>query len=65
VNVQAKGGSSVKNMEAWVDGVKRVNVAGNVISTSLTLSSGAHKLTVFSKNGSTVLSSTVTNFTVR
>jgi hypothetical protein len=65
VSVQAKGGSSVKNMEAWVDGVRKYSGGGNTISLSLSLAAGSHKLTVFSKNGSTVLSSAVSNFTVK
>jgi hypothetical protein len=65
VSVQAKGGSSVKNMEAWVDGVRKYAGTGNTVSLSLSLAAGSHKLTVFSKNGSTVLSSAVSNFTVK
>jgi hypothetical protein len=65
VSVQAKGGSSVKNMEAWVDGVRKYAGTGNTVSLSLSLAVGSHKLTIFSKNGSTVLSSAVSNFTVK
>jgi hypothetical protein len=65
VSVQANGGSSVKNMEAWVDGVRKYAGTGNTFSLSLSLPAGSHKLTVFSKNGSMVLSSAVTNFTIR
>ena len=64
VRIQAAGGTSVKNMEAWVDGVKRYAGAGNTVSLSLALSNGTHKLTVFSKNGGTTLSSAVSTFTV-
>jgi hypothetical protein len=65
VNASAKGGSSVKNMEIWVDGTRRAVSSSNSISVTLTLSVGSHKLTAFSKNGSTVLSSAVSNFTVK
>jgi hypothetical protein len=65
VNVQAKGGSSVKNMEAWVDGVRKYAGSGNTVSLSLSVAAGSHKLTIFSKNGSTVLSSAVSTFTVK
>ena len=64
VSIQAAGGSSVKNMEAWVDGVRKYAGSGNTVSLSLALANGTHKLTVFSKNGSTVLSSAVSTFTV-
>jgi hypothetical protein len=64
VDVEAAGGSSVKNMEAWVDGVKKYAGSGNTVSLSLALANGTHKLTVFSKNGSTVLSSAVSTFAV-
>jgi hypothetical protein len=52
-------------MEAWVDGVRKFAGTGNTLSLSVSLGAGAHKLTVFSKNGSTVLSSAVSNFTVK
>jgi hypothetical protein len=52
-------------MEAWVDGVRKYAGTGNTFSLSLSLPAGSHKLTVFSKNGSMVLSSAVTNFTIR
>jgi hypothetical protein len=64
VTGSAKGGSSVKNMEIWVDGTRRATSSTNSISVSLTLSAGKHKLTAFGKNGSTVLSSAVSYFTV-
>ena len=65
VNASSKGGSSVKNMEIWVDGTRRAVSSGNSISVTLTLSAGSHKLTAFGKNGSTVLSSAVSNFSVK
>jgi hypothetical protein len=64
VSVQARGGSSVTFLEVWVDGTKRFQASSNSVSTSLTLAAGGHKLTVFGKNGSTVLSSAVSNFSV-
>ena len=64
VSVQARGGSSVNFMEVWVDGTKRFQTSGNTVSTSLSLAAGSHKLTVFSRNGTTVLSSAVSTFTV-
>jgi hypothetical protein len=64
VPVQARGGANVTFMEVWVDGTKRFQTSGNSVSTSLTLANGSHKLTVYSKNGSTVLSSAVSNFSI-
>lgn len=64
VSVVAKGGSSVTFMEVWVDGTKRFQTSGNNVSTSLTLAAGSHHLSVFGKNGSTVLSKAVSDFTV-
>jgi hypothetical protein len=64
VSVQARGGSSVNFMEVWVDGTKKFQTSGNTVSTSLSLAAGSHKLTVFSRNGTTVLSSAVSTFTV-
>ncbi len=64
VSVQARGGSSVNNMEVWVDGTKRFQTSGNTVTTSLTLAAGSHHITVFGKNGSTVLSKAVSDFTV-
>jgi hypothetical protein len=52
-------------MEAWVDGVRKYAGTGTTVSLSLSLAGGPHKLTVFSKNGSTVLSSAISNFTVK
>jgi FG-GAP-like repeat len=65
VSVVAKGGSSVTFMEVWVDGTKRFQTSGNNVSTSLTLAAGSHHLSVFGKNGSTVLSKAVSDFTVK
>jgi hypothetical protein len=65
VSVQARGGANVTFMEVWVDGTKRFQNSGNGIFTSLTLATGSHRLTVYSKNGSGVLSSAVSNFTVQ
>jgi hypothetical protein len=64
VLVHARGGSSVNFMEVWVDGTKKFQTSGNSVSTSLTLAAGSHKLTVFGRNGSTVLSKAVSTFTV-
>jgi hypothetical protein len=64
VIVQARGGSSVNFMEVWVDGTKRFQGSGNSVSISLSLSAGSHKLTVYGRNGSTVLSKAVSTFTV-
>ena len=64
VSVKARGGSSVNFMEVWVDGTKRFQTSGNTVSTSLSLAAGSHKLTVFGRNGTTVLSSAVSTFTV-
>jgi hypothetical protein len=65
VNIQARGGSSVNFMEVWVDGTKRFQTSGNSVSTSLSLAAGTHHLSVFGKNGSTVLSKVVSDFTVQ
>jgi hypothetical protein len=64
VSIQARGGSSVNFMEVWVDGTKRFQTSGNTVSTSLSLAAGSHKLTVFGRNGTPVLSSAVSTFTV-
>jgi hypothetical protein len=60
--VQARGGSSVNFMEVWVDGTKRFQTSGNSVSTAVALGAGSHKMTVFSRNGTTVLSSAVSTF---
>jgi hypothetical protein len=62
VTVQARGGSSVNFMEVWVDGTKRFQTSGNSVSTAVALGAGSHKMTVFSRNGTTVLSSAVSTF---
>jgi hypothetical protein len=64
VSIQARGGSSVNFMEVWVDGTKRFQTSRNTVSTSLSLAAGSHKLTIFGRNGTTVLSSAVSTFTV-
>jgi hypothetical protein len=64
VSVQARGGSSVNFMEVWIDGAKRFQGSGNSISQSYSLTAGSHKLTVYGRNGSTVLSKAVSTFTV-
>jgi hypothetical protein len=64
VTIQARGGANVTFMEAWVDGTKRAQGSGNSIFTSVSLAAGSHKLTVYSKNGTGVLSNAVSNFTV-
>jgi hypothetical protein len=65
VSVQARGGSSVNFMEVWVDGTKRFQTSGNSVSASLTLAAGAHHMNVYGKNGSTVLSKAMSDFTVK
>lgn len=64
VTLQARGGVNVTFMEAWVDGTKRYQGSGSSVFTSVTLATGTHRLTVYSKNGSGVLSSATSNFTV-
>lgn len=64
VNVVAQGGSSVNFIEVWIDGTKRAQAATGAITYSVTLPLGSHHLTVFGKNGSTVLSKAVSDFTV-
>ena len=64
VTIQARGGVNVTFMEAWVDGTKRFQGSGSSVFTSVTLAAGTHRLTVYSKNGSGVLSSAASNFTV-
>lgn len=65
VSVQAAGGSSVNFMEVWLDGTKRFQTTGNTVSQSYALAAGSHHLTVYGKNGSTVLSKAVSDFTVQ
>ena len=64
VTIQARGGVNVTFMEAWVDGTKRFQGSGSSVFTSVTLAAGTHRLTVYSKNGSGVLSSAASSFTV-
>jgi hypothetical protein len=64
VTIQARGGANVTFMEAWVDGTKRAQGSGNSIFTSLSLAAGSHRLSVYSKDGTGVLSNAVSNFTV-
>jgi hypothetical protein len=52
-------------MEVWVDGTKRFQTSGNSVSASLTLAAGAHHMNVYGKNGSTVLSKAMSDFTVK
>jgi hypothetical protein len=65
VTIQARGGANVTFMEVWVDGTKRFQSSGNSVFTSLSLAAGGHRLTVYSKNGSGVLSNAVSNLTVQ
>jgi hypothetical protein len=65
VTIQARGGANVTFMEAWVDGTKRAQGSGNSIFTSLSLAAGSHRLSVYSKNGTGVLSKAVSDFTVK
>ncbi len=64
VQVSAKGGSSVTWMEAWIDGTKRDQGAGNSLSFPITLSAGSHSLSVLSKVGSSYTGKQVVQFTV-
>lgn len=65
VTIQARGGANVTYMEAWVDGTKRFQNSGSSIFASLSLAPGSHRLSVYSKNGTGVLSNAVSNFTVK
>ncbi len=64
VQVSAKGGSAVTWMEAWIDGTKRNQGAGNTLAFSITLPVGTHSLSVLSKVGSTYTGKQVVQFTV-
>jgi glucose/arabinose dehydrogenase len=64
VRVLASGGSSVTNMEVWIDGVKKWQGSGRTVDQSFALADGTHKLSVYGKNGSTVLSNPRLTFTV-
>jgi hypothetical protein len=64
VRVSAAGGSSVTLMELWRDGTKIANFTGRSIDTTLALTNGSHKVTVFGKNNGTILASQAVSFTV-
>lgn len=65
VQVTAQGGSSVNEIEAWIDGTKRSQASGNTLSFSTTLSAGTHRLAVLVKSGSSYTAKEVVNFTVQ
>ncbi|HWK31663.1 MAG TPA: Ig-like domain-containing protein, partial [Terriglobales bacterium] len=65
VAVNAKGGSSVNYMEAWVDGVKKGNVNSNTLSLSVGLAAGQHRLTVYAKVNGTITDKQTEYFTVK
>jgi hypothetical protein len=64
VSITAKGGSSVSYMELWVDGVKRTQVSGNSLSSSLALAIGPHTLNMYGKVAGVVTDKKTASLTV-
>jgi archaellum component FlaF (FlaF/FlaG flagellin family) len=51
VTATATDSQTVKYIEIWVDGVKKYIVPGKTLDTSLTMTSGKHRLTVQANDG--------------
>jgi hypothetical protein len=64
VSITAKGGSSVSYIELWVDGVRRTQVAGKSLSSSLALANGPHTLNVYGKVAGVVTDKKTASFIV-
>lgn len=47
----AAGTSTVQNVAVWVDGVKKYQVSGGTVNTSLSMTSGTHRITVQAYDG--------------
>ena len=56
--------SPVQSLGIWVDGVKVYSVAANTLSTSLTLASGSHRITVLARDTAGVTQQRSVNITV-
>jgi hypothetical protein len=56
ISAAAKGTVAIARMELWTDGVKKLQVSGNTLKTTIALSAGSHRIVVqgVQTNGSVV-----------
>ena len=56
ISAAAKGTVAIARMELWIDGVKKLQVSGNTLKTTIALSAGSHRIVVqgVQTNGSVV-----------